>query len=658
MMKKFVLGEKLKEEINGKKVIAAFFTSFNFDPDFFENYLLPLFLPEVQFGDNKIQNTILWKKFQSEMPPVTVYCDFHAKSQKGIQLDYTIFPLELSRHNGTKPCFHSKHSYILLEDETLLVFVGSNNLTEAGWCSNLEGVTFYRLKPKENLPAQFKKQHWSFIEDLENESKQTKAGDILWQRFFKRQTYTNDFNVELIDSKNFKTTKGLSYLSILIQNLRKERNSGLPFQKIEIISPYFPTNIGLFDELIQASDCKDISISIPFENTDYVSMDESLFQKIGEKNLQWKAIKGMSNVKGHRFNHSKIYQFIGEEKVFQLVGSLNFTNMAWKGTLNGGNRETGIINEIPIENFESLLEDYPTAHLNFTGNKTEENHIDSRTDAFNLSFIIDWTTKELEIVNPYPNKQTGFILINDDKIQLRESEKRKLKDGQLRYLSNSPLITVRPIDSQVLLYYYPIHKNISSKPLPDNIRLNDSELLQLWLELIDEKDKDSTIRAIDRFINRITDESGELKKDQIDRTSSTLNLMATHLSSLLHLNKKIFHKVLPSRLLDQRKVMLEYYLFSDNVDTLLGYRRLLNKMSEEGRLNNGFHWLLLNILEKTFYKKYRDFELIDPAKQTVLEQTFSELKHEIRKLSKLIESDRVTLNHLKWAEKMIMEDAE
>jgi hypothetical protein len=256
------------------------------------------------------------------------------------------------------------------------------------------------------------------------------------------------------------------------------------------------------------------------------------------------------------------------------------------------------------------------------------------------------------------NKQKGFILINDDKIQLRQSEKRKLKDEQLRYLSNSPLITVKPIDSQVLLYYYPIHKNISSKPLPDNIRLNDSELLQLWLELIDEKDKESTIRAIDRFINRITDESGELKKDQIDRTSSTLNLMASHLSSLLHLNKKLFHKVLPSRLHDQRKMMLEYYLFSDNVDTLLGYRRLLVKMSEEGRLNNGFHWLLLNILEKTFYKKYRDFELIDPTKQTVLEQTFSELKHEIRKLSKLIESDRVTLNHLKWAEKMIMEDAE
>lgn len=42
-MRKFILGEKLKVEIGGKKVIAAIFTSFNFDPDFFENYLLPLF---------------------------------------------------------------------------------------------------------------------------------------------------------------------------------------------------------------------------------------------------------------------------------------------------------------------------------------------------------------------------------------------------------------------------------------------------------------------------------------------------------------------------------------------------------------------------------------------------------------------------------------
>jgi hypothetical protein len=266
-------------------------------------------------------------------------------------------------------------------------------------------------------------------------------------------------------------------------------------------------------------------------------------------------------------------------------------------------------------------------------------------------------SRELEIVNPDPNAQKGFILLNDDKIQLRESEKRKLNNEQLRYLSNTPLITIRPLGSDVLLYYYPIHKNISSKPLPDNIRLNDSELLQLWLELVDEKDKASTLRAIDRLMDRITDESGDLKKDQNESTCSTLNLMATHLSSLLQLNKKLFDKVLQNKALEQRKIMLDYYLFGDNVDTLLGYRRLLIKMSEEGRLNNGFHWVLLNILENIFYKKYKVFELFDPAKQNVLELTLTDLKQEIRKLGKLIESSRVTIKHLKWAQKMIIEDA-
>ena len=41
-MHKFILGEKLKEEINGRKIKAAVFHTFNFDPDFFENYLLHL----------------------------------------------------------------------------------------------------------------------------------------------------------------------------------------------------------------------------------------------------------------------------------------------------------------------------------------------------------------------------------------------------------------------------------------------------------------------------------------------------------------------------------------------------------------------------------------------------------------------------------------
>lgn len=657
-MRQFILGEKLKEEIDGQKVIAALFTSFNFDPDFFENYLLPLFLPEVPFGDNKIQNTILWKKFQNELAPITVYCDFHAKSQKGIHLNYTIKPIDLPRQFGVKPCFHPKHSYILLEDKTLLVFVGSNNLTEAGWCSNLEGVNFHRLKPNENFPSVFKKQLWSFIDRLEKEEEQTAAVQVLWDQFFKRQKYTHEITERLLDSNRFKPAKDTSYLKSFIHDLIRDKNNGLPFQKIEIISPYFPAGISLFEELFVTSGCNDISVSIPFENTNYVSMEKALFEQVSALGIRWKAIKGMNAVKGYRFNHSKIYQFVGQEKLFVVVGSFNFTQMAWKGVQQGGNYETGILYEYPIEKFESLLEEYPLDMLQFTGHKAEEDQIDQRLDAFDLTFILDWSTKELEILNPKPENQKGYIIIDDSKIQLRESETRKLKEEQLRSFSNSPLIKVQPIGSKDFLYYYPIHKNIHSKPLPDNIRLNDTELLQLWLELKDAKDKDSTLRIIDRFIDRVTDEAGELKEEEMERTSSTLNLMATHLSGLIQLGRKIFVSGGLVRDKKAKITLLEYYLFGDNVDTLLGYRRLLKKMAEEGRLNNGFHWILLMVIEKTFYLRYKRFELFDTANQNAFDEILSDLRRDIRRLHKSIESDRVSSKHLKWAEKMILEDAE
>ena len=72
--------------------------------------------------------------------------------------------------------FHPKHSFILLQGNTqkdldLLVFVGSNNLSEAGWCSNLEGVNFIRLKNGVNYPRKFKDAFRYFLKDVRSEFK-------------------------------------------------------------------------------------------------------------------------------------------------------------------------------------------------------------------------------------------------------------------------------------------------------------------------------------------------------------------------------------------------------------------------------------------------------------------------------------------------------
>jgi len=77
-MKQTLLKDEITSFIKGKKVKAAVFLSYNFDVDFFENYLLPLLVP-FDFTDNKIQNALLWRTYATHLPPVTVICDYHAK---------------------------------------------------------------------------------------------------------------------------------------------------------------------------------------------------------------------------------------------------------------------------------------------------------------------------------------------------------------------------------------------------------------------------------------------------------------------------------------------------------------------------------------------------------------------------------------------------
>jgi hypothetical protein len=662
-MHKFILGEKLKEEISGHKIKAAVFHTFNFDPDFFENYLLPLLLPDIPFGDNKIQNTILWKKYQTELPPVTVYCDFHAKAQKGIHLDYTIRTVDIPKVNGIKPCFHPKHSAILLDDDTLLMFIGSNNLTEAGWCSNLEGGNFFRLKSTVNFPRVFKDAIKNFnrgicsqfYNDRPNQINHSPAEDLI-ESFFAKIGYTDEVNFKFLNSKDFQEEKKSSYFRSFLNYLCLEENAGIPFKKIEIISPYYARGISIFETLTQITNCTDISCSIPFENSDYVSLDESLFQQVKELGIQWKGIKGVNETKGYRFNHSKIYQFLGEEKVFVLIGSINFTNMAWKGIRHGGNYESAVLYKLPATDYQSMLIDYPTENLSFSGAKPEENQIDDREDAFDLSFVIDWGSKEIEIINP--DKQKAEIIIeNLSNIRINESKKVLLNEEQLSYFSNTPLIKVKPNGINTFFYYYPIHKNINAKPLPSNINLNDTELLQLWIDLEGNKDKESTLRIIDRFIDRIMDESGDLNTIELNNTSSTLNLMATHLSGLIHLNKKLFTNGRLVKEQSAKNKMLEYYLFGDNVDTIIGYRKLISKMRTEGRINTGFYWLLLNIINKTFYQKYETLKLFEEKNKELTKLKIKELEKEIKLLGKEIENERITAAHLKWAEQILLEDA-
>ena len=79
-------------------------------------------------------------------------------------------------------------------------------------------------------------------------------------------------------------------------------------------------------------------------------------------------------------------------------------------------------------------------------------------------------------------------------------------------------------------------------------------------------------------------------------------------------------------------------------------------MSKDAKLNDGFYWLLLNIIDVLFYKKLKEKDFDGPKDFSHVEEIRKKLKKEIRKASKKIRSDKLTDSHLKWTLKMLQND--
>ena len=138
-----VISDKLKQNLAGKQVRAAVFTTFSFEPDFFELEAIPLLLP----GNIAYSSDPRVKTFQVR----------EALRDSGIVLD-VFYDLNLYREQGQASpkmeygchgvyrehsAFHGKVLYILAYDEKwdaecLLVGAGSNNITFSGWWDNIE----------------------------------------------------------------------------------------------------------------------------------------------------------------------------------------------------------------------------------------------------------------------------------------------------------------------------------------------------------------------------------------------------------------------------------------------------------------------------------------------------------------------------------------
>lgn len=615
-MEQFILKEKIKEAIESREVKAVLFYSFNFDPRFFENYVMPLFVPCKDFRDEVIHNRILWRSCLKEgiIPPVTVYCDYFAKdNSEAPSLAYDIYCIRMPAANGSICNFHAKQILILLADlnfeESLVVITGSGNLTPTGWCDNFESFSMQEIKKDKRSPnkttTNVLQEVISNTNGLAGLKEKTKAEKRIYNYLNYVDHVGNYFN---------------SFQQSFKENLSKEVFSKDEIFEVEIVSPYFCQDHSLVRYLKDEIGIKKVNCLLPTFKNNEVQLSRDVFKLLTEEGVTWckwntyrQNCRIEDRNKEVRKLHSKIYRFYGRTKTYTFIGSVNFTIPAWSkygDKNNKANIENGWLYDELAGGSRMLkkLEEVNLDHYLFIDKPELENgEIDAvfTRKVPDFTFVIDWRVKTLTIKGRGVNN-ICFLSGLSYRPQIGKGEiVVELPVEDVKALSKNALIKVveQVEDNEIVHTYYPIHLHIDMKPL--EIKLTTINILKYWDFLDDDKKREAITRS---YAERMTNDLGYIDEDQIE-TRNVLNEMAAHFSSLVRLEKHLFPHYLKTQLEQKQKFKnLEYFLVSDNIDTLPFYLDNLSDQLEEKKVYNSFCWIVYQIVLENFYGKALKWE--------------------------------------------------
>ncbi|RQO65190.1 hypothetical protein DBR43_30515 [Pedobacter sp. KBW06] len=637
-MDKFILRDKLKELLEGYIVKAAVFYTFNFDPRFFENYVMPLMVSGGDFSEEIIHNKILWRKYQKagQIPPVSIYCDYFAKDHSTAPaLAYDIFCVRMPGRNGKICNFHSKQIIILVQDsygaEKLLFVTGSGNLTTSGWCDNFEVFSVREIKanrsrPKtvnENLLQRMLRQTSEVSGNLPSEAEQR------INSFLKYVDLDQSFKYHHSTYSNFH-----DFLKKNIFDIDK-------ISEIEIISPYFSHDSRLFDFLHSKENSK-VKILIPKLRNNEVILKKEVFENLRKAGATWSIWRDKSLNVEVRNIHAKMYRFYGLKNMYTVIGSVNFTQPGWsyfRPKDNESNMESAVLYIESIVDMKPILQPLPEEEfdkLQFVEIEDLEanEQLNTNRNAPDVLFILDWKTNILEYISNTPLKTARFEKLLKDSPLSKGHHKKNLAEEDIKILTGNTLIELSIDNKGVREFYnyYPVQLNIENKPL--DFKLSVLNILDYWNFLGDDFQSNRLSKTISE---RITDESGIVCEELIER-KSILNEMAAYFNSLIKLENYLFKEV---RTVTEKAAQLgdiKYYLLSENIDTVSYCLKGLHGQINDGKLKN-LYWMILQILSVNFYEralKWKHFDLFPTEEIQLFKKDIQKELNNLRVKSKTL----------------------
>ena len=359
-----VLSEHFQERMRGRRLVSAVFTTFRFDPGFFEQEVLPIYFDLPLSHAGAIKRVQLEDALRTVPGSVAVYFD-----ESGVDLDASPAHLDVRRYAVPQRTgiFHPKNVFALVEsaepdehgrrERALLVGCMSANLTRAGWWENVEAAHVEEIR--EGDSTRLRDDLDAFLKGLRDRvrDRDRDAGDhaaIRDLRAFLKGTSQREQRSSGGRLHTHFHDGGASFADFLAE----ATGGALRGMCMEVISPYFDDagDSAPLQELLDRFRPREVRVFLPRGAGGEGLCAPALYDWVrAQPNVSWGSLAREPIQRGGREDspartvHAKVYRFFdpvrgGREVVY--VGSANLTRAAHGLAGRGSNTESGFVVEV------------------------------------------------------------------------------------------------------------------------------------------------------------------------------------------------------------------------------------------------------------------------------------------------------------------------
>ncbi len=401
-----VLSEHFQERMKDRRLRAAVFVTYEFDPGFFEQEILPVLIDIPLSHAAVIRLVQLEDALRSISGQIAVYYDANGLvtgDAGSAKLDIRRIPVQ--HRTGI---FHAKNVLLLVEAEkgdeeghraqTLIVASLSANLTRAGWWENVEVCHIEEIP--EGDKTRLKDDLVGFLESLRRKTTADDAPFALREIVAFLKDAESRFQKSLSGQLYTHFYAGREPLADFLEQTAGDLLHGT---YLEIVSPYFDDAVECnpLKTFIERFQPKEIRVFLPRSASGEALCRREIYESVGTLGAKWGRLPkdvlrlGRSDDAGERFVHAKIYRFFTQnpKREVWFVGSANLTSAAHQA---GGNAETGfLVDLVPSRKPEFWLSTDDRRPTEFQTRKEDEPSAASGGTCLNLRYHWDRSLAEV-----------------------------------------------------------------------------------------------------------------------------------------------------------------------------------------------------------------------------------------------------------------------